>query len=69
LITDCPPINGTLRFEEGSNVLEGIKEMVLLGIAQPPLREFFTGVRDVARNHLKADLNGRIVDALADNDD
>ncbi|KAF9195624.1 hypothetical protein BGZ50_004022 [Haplosporangium sp. Z 11] len=53
---------------EGSNVIEGIKSLIPLGVAQPGMPRFLTELHSMATNRLTVDLDEQGTDTSTDGD-
>jgi hypothetical protein len=54
------PISMTVLFE-GTNVIEGIKKMIMAGIAEPPLPAYLADIHSNGKNYIEVDENNVVI--------
>ncbi|RIA98692.1 centromere protein Chl4/mis15/CENP-N [Glomus cerebriforme] len=54
------PLSTTVLFE-GTNVIEGIKKMVMAGIAEPPLPAYLVDIHSNGKNYIEVDENNIVI--------
>ncbi|CAB4406419.1 unnamed protein product [Rhizophagus irregularis] len=54
------PLSMTVLFE-GTNVIEGIKKMIMAGIAEPPLPAYLADIHSNGRNYIEVDENNVVI--------
>jgi len=54
------PLSTTILFE-GTNVIEGIKKMVMAGIAEPPLPAYLADIHSNGKNYIEVDENNIVI--------
>jgi hypothetical protein len=46
---------------EGTNVIEGIKKMIMAGIAEPPLPAYLADIHSNGKNYIEVDENNVVI--------